>query len=80
MSDHPRHGLERHAGELVYPKQLRPVLTEDTSVMETLFELPAGPERVTGRGISRQVSRRRREKSPSACWLRGSFVVLTCGS
>jgi hypothetical protein len=27
--------------ELVYRKQLRPVLTEGTAVMETLFELPA---------------------------------------
>lgn len=28
--------------ELVYRKQLRPVLTEGTAIMETLFELPAG--------------------------------------
>ena len=27
--------------ELVYRKQLRPVLTEGTAVMETLFDLPA---------------------------------------
>ncbi len=27
--------------ELVYRKQLRPVLTEGTAIMETLFELPA---------------------------------------
>ena len=31
--------------ELVYRKQLRPMLTEGTAVMETLFELPPADPR-----------------------------------
>lgn len=31
--------------ELVYREQLRPVLTEGTAVMETLFELPASDQK-----------------------------------